>query len=515
MSDFDLSSFLAEQASGGTSQGGGGFTISHEKAARKMAEYSLPREYAWVLKLIQAGVSWGCTGIKITQTRVESTIHFEFSQFRRLPTNKELVTAILRADLESSQPLDAFAMGLRLLVEKSYLSFLLLIDTGDVESQAIYAGVYFGEMDEEKRAARRTGWGKGITLKINHIAHTETNRLLLNYATVKRHGLPLLMELEKYAFTCPVPLTIDGRRIDGVFRVSRFAWSSNFKPLRATSVEVPDEVAPPFVMSPGFDNQTFTVFTPRRELAALNEPVTAEAFVLLAGRSQRLEYIAHRTIEPNTLYWVRDGVVVDQDPLPKTARAVTLYVFVNAEGIRSDLTGFQLLRDRVRQERSEQVLQRVAEVVEMEAEIKREVLAKPPKVNEMDEDELSRLPRHARAVTRSLQRATDAIEGEEYPHLKPYRKFARSVILGAYSALQTTVSEPDYWTRTPFRLVYFEELKKLAKLLESGTEPTLPPLKTQLPDPSLIDSAIQFDPDDDNELPVVKEKFSWKPPDER
>ena len=515
MSDFDLSSFLAEQASGGTSQGGGGFTISHEKAARKMAEYSLPREYAWVLKLIQAGVSWGCSAIKVTQTRVESTLFFEFSDFRPLPTNKELITAILRADLESSLPIDAFAMGLRLLVEKSHLSFLLLIDTGDLEPQAVYAGVYFGEMDESKRAAKRLGWGKGVTLKINHIAHTETNRLLLNYATVKRHGLPLLLELEKYAFTCSVPLIVDGRRIDGVFRGSRFYWGGDFKPLRTVSVEADGEINPPFVMSPGFDNQIFTVFTPRRELSALNEPATAEAFVLLAGRSQRLEYIMHRPIEPNTLYWVRNGVIVDQDPLPRTARALTLYVFANAEGIRSDLTGFQLLRDRLRVERSERVLRKVAELLDREGEIKREILDKPPKVTEMDEQELSRLPRHARALSRGLQRATEVVEGEQYPQLKPYRKFARNVIQGAYSALQITVQEPDHWTRTPFRLIYFEELKKLAKLLESGTEPTLPPLKTLLPEPPSTDSAIEFETEDDPSSLLVQEKFSWKPPDER
>lgn len=464
MSDFDLSSFLADQASQGESQGSGGFTISHEKAAKKMAEYSLPRDHAWVLKLIQAGVGWGCEEIKITQTRLDSTFHFRYTSFKALPTNKELVTAILKADLESSKPLDAFAMGLRLLVEKSHLSFHLLIDTGDVEPQAIYAGVYFGELDEKQRAAKREDWGLGITLTIHHIAHTDQNRLLLNYIPIRHHGLPMIEELEYYAFTCPVPLTVDGRRLDGIFRSSRFPWSGYFKPVRTAGIEIPGDEDPAFPMSPGFNNQVLSVFSPQHSLTKIDEGTTAEAFFLLAAKSEKMEYFTtHRPIESSTLFWVRNGVIVDQEPLVPTAQLVRLYLFACADDLRSDLTGFQLLRDQKRMLRSSRLVLRMCQVLRLEKDAGRDLLARPPSVEELDEEQLQNLPGHTQAIARGLRKARQNLE-KSAP--KSIHYFAKTLIKGAYSALQMKVEEPDNWSGFQFLSRYQSGLTLLGGSLD-------------------------------------------------
>ena len=403
MQDFNLSSFLEEQASGGQSQGVGDFTISHEKAAKKMAEYSLPREHAWVLKLIQAGVGWGCDEIRVTQSQLFSTFHFKFSDFSALPTNNQLVSAILRADLESTKPLDAFAMGLRLVVEKSHLSFLLLIDTDDIAPQAIYAGVYFGEMDEKRRAEMRVGWGKGVTVMLHHIAHSDSNRLLLNFIPIARHGLPMFLELDRYAFACPVPITLDGRRVDGLFRSGRFGWSSEFKPLRTCGVEVPGDLDPAFGISPGFDDHTFSVFTPRRELSRLTRPNRAEVFLALCVRSQKSCDSLEQKVEPSTLFWVRDGVVVDMEPLPGKTTFLRLYVFANAEGLRSDLTGFQLIRDDALNQRAERILVQIGDALKLEYGAERDLMERPPTVATMKGEQLASLSLPSRTLTKGLQ----------------------------------------------------------------------------------------------------------------
>ncbi|MFA5506403.1 MAG: hypothetical protein WC314_00995 [Vulcanimicrobiota bacterium] len=463
MSDFDLSSFLAEQASSGVSQGVGGFTISHEKAARKMAEFSLPREHAWVLKLVQAGVAWGCQSIKLTQTRNDSTFHFQFSDFRQLPTNQELVSAILRADLESTKPLDAFAMGLRLVVEKSHLSFQLLIDTGETESQAIYAGLYFSELSEKERAATRRSWSKGVTVMIHHIAHTDTNRLLLNLIPIMHHGLPMVKEIENHAYTCPVPITVDGRRLDGVFRSSHFRWSGDFKPLRTAGLEVRGDLDPPFSICPGFNNQVFGVFTPRGNLGRLATPSTADAFFLLVARSERAAkgYVRQPT-PPNTLYWVRDGIVVDQETLPGSNQILRLFVFANASGLRTDLSGFHLIREQARFERVERIMIRVSEALQLEYRAERDVFERPPTVARMKDEQLEALSLPAQVLTRGLRQAEGVLEEVEDPRLQLCRRFAKSIIVKSFAALQVAVQEPDNWTTGSFKFSYLDEMMQLA-----------------------------------------------------
>jgi len=469
VSDFDLSSFLAEQASQGESAGLGGFTISHEKAARKMAEYSLPRSHTWVLRLIQAGVGWGCDQIEITQTKLHSTFHFQFSNLSPLPTNQQLVSAILRADLESQSPLDSFATGLRLIVEKSHLSFLLLIDTKDLEPQAIYAGVYFSELSEEKRAVLREDWGVGVTLMIHHISHTNPNRLLLNYVPIENHGIPLVRELDHYAFTCPIPLKVDGRRIEGVFRSGRFAWSGYFKPLRAAGLELPGDEDPRFSICPGFDNRVFGLLTPRRIPVALEASTTAESFFLLAAGKQGTQFQSIVHTEQSALYWVRNGVVVDQDVLPLRSFTTKLFIFASAEGLKSDLTGFQLIDNEEKSGRKQRVISRIVRALELEVAANRDILMKPPDLMEMNDEQLQELPVQTRYITKGLNRARRGLEGET-EYLAGLREFAKQLVTAAYGAVQTVVSEPEHWIESRFPEVYPEELSSIVSRLKKALE---------------------------------------------
>lgn len=506
MSDFNLSSFLAQQSSEGISQGSGEFTISHEKAARKMAEYSLPREHAWVLKLIQAGVGWGCQSIRITQTQLNSTLHFEFSTYRDLPTNQQVVAAILRADLESQKPLDSFAMGLRLLVEKSHLSFLLLIDTADVEPQAIYAGVYFAEMKEQKRAEIRSDWGHGVTLMINHVSHTEPNRLLKNFIPIQRHGLPMALELTQYAFTCPVPLLLDGRRVDGIFRAGFFSWSSTFKPLRASGMElVGDE--PRFSISPGFFNKVYGVFTPVQKLTKEDAPHSAEAFFLLAADNVTAR-LSLWTAPRNTLYWVRNGVIVDHEELPSRAGLTKLYVFVSAEGIGTDLTGFQLRESETKLKRKTRVLSRLIQVLDIEIQAERNLMEKPPSITEMEEHELAELPSQARVFNRGLQLASHALD-EADARLGKFRNFAKGLVANAYKALNVAVSEPDRWTSAQFKELYPRELESLVKALEKEVE-NFEEKREQVVAKARLETIPEKPP-----LKASKQAYSWRPPEDR
>ncbi|MFA5507094.1 MAG: hypothetical protein WC314_25300 [Vulcanimicrobiota bacterium] len=72
-----LESFLNELKASGQSQGQGHFTVAREKALEKLAEFQLPFQGAWIVKVVQAVVAFGvATPIAIGQTRRVTSIKF-------------------------------------------------------------------------------------------------------------------------------------------------------------------------------------------------------------------------------------------------------------------------------------------------------------------------------------------------------------------------------------------------------------------------------------------------------
>lgn len=379
MSEFNLDAFLAARQAEGVSQGEGGFTISHDKARAKMTRYSLPREYSWVLKLVQAGVGWSCQRISVRQTRTESLFAFGHDDPTTLPGSEELVSALLRSDFDSDDALDRFGTALRILVERAHLSFLLQIHRGG-DPQAIYAGAYFSEMGESKRTKMRAEWGPGLTLAIHHISHTEPNRLLLDFIPMKRHGLPMLCELEEYAYLSPVPIRVDGRWIDGALRSSVLNWCNHRKPLKIGAL--PARNVPNLALAEGFGEREFTVRTTlRRANRKSYEKTEAPAYVIMAIELESAPYEVMNMEPRSCFHWVCDGVIVQTSRLLPT-KNLAIQIYANAAGLKTDLTSFHLVDDEVYRARRAQVYGAVAAVLSKELERERDIF-------EDDEDERS------------------------------------------------------------------------------------------------------------------------------
>jgi hypothetical protein len=481
LSDFDLNAFLATQLAEGTSQGEGGFTISHEKAALKMSQYSLPREHAWVLKIVQAAVAWKCFKIDLTQTRTESTFRFSSHQLDQLPSNHDLVSAILRADPESGEPLESLGAALRILVEKTHLSFHLLIDKGQDEPQAIYAGVYYGEMDEAKRALRREGWGPGINLAINHIPHTEVNRLLLNYVPIRRNGLPMMMELEKYAYVSPVPITVDGRRLDGVLRSSVLNWNYHRKPLRIAGVEIPGDLDPPLPICDGFTNLVLSVYSRLEDFRSEVPLKRSEAYFVLAAEVGKDSYETTWRAVRSRIYWVRNGVIVDEEPLPISTRTLELTIYASADGLEADLTGFQLIKNQAYQERRERLLKRITEVLKLERLAERDIFFREKPMEEQEDvpqEGLTKIQEGQKTIARKLKNLATALRVEQSQDRAPGDSLPNLLISAALVALQRSVIKTVNWEATDLLESYPAELDILVQGLV-GEPPKSEPVESK------------------------------------
>lgn len=403
MSDFNLDAFLAQQEAEGIQQGEqGSFTVSHSKAISKMAKFSLPREHAWVLKLVQAACGWDCAGLTLTQTRSQSTFSLSFKPGSELPTNKELVSALHRGSLESSEPIDSLATALRVLVEKCNLSFMLSIQG----SEAIYAGVFFTELGDQSRVKWRAKWAAGITLCVHHIAHNDPNRLLLHYIPIRRHGLPMLAELDSFAYTSSVGITVDGRRIDGALASAAMSWGKLCKPLLFYGLNWPGLGKEQLALSEGFADMRFSVRTHPRKARRTRLGLKFFAAFFLLG----IKLMSSRPEDPEPanqrsyIHWVRGGVIVHSELVTGHTAQLFLHAYASAEGLTTDLTGFQLVRDPT-------FLARRQAVIEAAAKALRDKCRDGLRFLEPDDDELSEGDAKIDAATANRQRWGRAKKG--------------------------------------------------------------------------------------------------------
>lgn len=354
----ELGQFLNEQRALGTSDSEGQFTVSHSNAARKLARFSLPRPYAWVSKVVQAACAWEVDEICLLQERALTSFFLKVDHPERLPDEKELVEALLSGQIGGERPMDDFSMALRSLAEQTKLSFLVTIDNGASESRPVYAGNFFARMKESHRLAPRHRRGPGITLNVAHIPADETESSLL---VGSRYARKIVDELETYCYLCTVPLTLGEHRRDGPFRSGRFASSKDFKPLLLSGVNN----GHPMALSEGFEEKKMSLFTHPERTKRTYQGKTNFSSGVLVGVDQKALLSPFETAEKlgGSLHWVHRGVVVQTDPLPLKTQCLRCEFFLNADGLKRDLTGFKLVTSEKKAQREAESVRALARLV--------------------------------------------------------------------------------------------------------------------------------------------------------
>ncbi|MCA9776197.1 MAG: hypothetical protein KC800_05750 [Candidatus Eremiobacteraeota bacterium] len=357
----DLLSYLEQQASSGTMDSEGDFTVSHSNARKKLAKFALPRESAWVSKLVQAAVGWGMTRIQVGQSQNETQLFLESPTPSRLPTEKDVVNALLSGKVTAETPLEHFCLGLRALVEQAELSFLLVLNSGQTKPQPIYAGWYFGQMSESERLDSRFDYSAGITLTVRHSPPITGDTTMSELFGLKKHGLPLIQELRDFAYASPVPIIQAGLHLEGLLD-SPILLQSKFVPLVLSGLTELSHSPDGLPLPPDFEEKQFSYLThPRRARRSYGGPKEfACAYILTAPSPNRATLGAYKR---SSFKWVRDGVVVQESSLDIRTEMLGLTVLANAQGLRSDLTGFQLVLEEKLFERQSEVLRTLGKEV--------------------------------------------------------------------------------------------------------------------------------------------------------
>jgi hypothetical protein len=105
----ELEEYLTGCLAEGDRDSSGAFTLARDKALEKLGNFSLPREDAWVLKVVQAAVASQATSLEVRQTSNE--IQFSFGPARPWSL-AEVEAAFVNPEPEADRGLDHLKRGL-------------------------------------------------------------------------------------------------------------------------------------------------------------------------------------------------------------------------------------------------------------------------------------------------------------------------------------------------------------------------------------------------------------------
>lgn len=381
-----LESFLSLQESEGELvSSASDFTLAVEAALRKIAEFQLPFENAWAVKVVQSAVADGeSQPVRVDLTSMEAQFFF----LTRSITIDDVEQAFFNPEPSPNRALSHLISGLWASGVKNGVPFQLMF-AGDTEC-LIWDGkkLHRAEAHEKRtctylavstcRSKGKLGWIKEM-------------------AKSAEKNAEILRTLARWSYACPVPLTVDGRRVDSLFNCPSHGLGATQFPLFSGFV---DGLNPRLPIPPGTFQKSSIVQDPRAPrstyLAVLEggdipglyrnaqslpdrtavTDMAGAAFILSTfwhwvgqGKSRKLQPAQ----QSSQICWVLDGTVVETEELAAGRCHCSAVIFVNAEGLSTDLTSFRLKRSpertRRRQEAVAALADRLGTVDELQANL--------------------------------------------------------------------------------------------------------------------------------------------------
>lgn len=356
----DFGSFLASQTAEGKVDSQGEFTIAHDQAASKLAKFALPRTSAWVSKLVQAAVGWNCKKIQVRQSVGETIFHFTMASLQHIPTEEAIVSHILSGKIGQQEPIEAFCLGLRAIVEQAQLSFILVASDGDITPRPIYAGRHYSDLSEQERLSSRYRPLPGLSLTISHdLPNQPIGSVIMAYLG-SLSSTEIVKELDAYCYTCPLPIILDGRRIDSLIQSPSLKFTATNRPIAFLGVRGNLEYSPKLLPLPeDFETKLPSLLThPRRLARSYRGDHYFQAVFILSFSLDSGDSVRHKT---SRLLWINKGVVVEEELLNVSTLGVSLSIFANADSLPTDLTGFSLSKLEEWERRRSEIFYQVAQ----------------------------------------------------------------------------------------------------------------------------------------------------------
>lgn len=346
MSASQLESYLKSLETGQV-ESEGEFSIDVDKALEKLAAYQLPFKYAWVLKLVQAAVASGAAELDIKQTSSETYFRFPIpwsldeleEAFHKPPGSdsalSHLMTGLWSASLNDGRPFLLRAAG----------------------SQALmWTGREMRRVPKENKALqgvevshRRLSQGKAFPI-LNWLQSADVNSSISRLLTQR-------------ACFSPIPIRVDRRQLEP-HGYPTHQWENNHYLKFGWKAGDEYDLSLPI--------QTFVR---KQGLAkALPQRVQSSYYLTAHLGTHKLDSATNNWVlrpkkQPSRIVWVVDGVVLRDDPISEEESWISVLIVASAEGLRTDLTGFDFQDDEELARRTEQACLGVSQTLNEPTEV--------------------------------------------------------------------------------------------------------------------------------------------------
>ena len=363
-----LSDFLSRQSAEGTRLGGEeNFTISPEKAWEKMSVHALPFREAWALELVKAANLAGCSELTVTQT-TEVT---EFCLRKSSGWNRDWLVEVL-VSFDGKVPREYFHVATAARVLSKVLGNPYKLGLGsdplinwDGERLLVEDGRVRGGLAQET-----------LRLSISNKAGDQSSFFGKLFKFEERGFMAGVSKiLHSRAFCSSVPIRIDSRHIRGLHAHPDFAVSKLSRPLfyfqAPPSESLPsfrmEELAPweqiqadaPIRLKPPEGNP-LAELPPDGSLGEVGAVALLSAFFSFKSRPSSFMNNKNKVsaLGPGSrrsrVLWLKDGVVVEEEVLWDGTFAIL--VAASAEGLKTDISGYQLAKDELYYSRKDEVV---------------------------------------------------------------------------------------------------------------------------------------------------------------
>lgn len=318
------------------------FSLAREKALEKLAAYQMPFEGAWALKVVQSAVAArSVTAIKVTLGIKETCFAFSGSHNFEL---SELEQAFFDPEYAERTDLVHLITALRVIGYHQMHPFWLgcpregrvLIWDGDrmtSVAQTVQGSDWRLIVSNFPKGVKPglSGWVEGLK---GSGMHAELTKLLT-----------------QRAFMCPIPLTLDGRRIDALQNDPHQGWGPEsqvllmgFKDGKLPKLKIPrytfDFSASSRDVERGFEAASEKVRTPS---SARSKCSLAYLFAAHLKKETDARNGPWKDSQADSYcHWVLDGVVIQRETLTDWPNFCSIGGFISAQDLSTDLTGFHL-----------------------------------------------------------------------------------------------------------------------------------------------------------------------------
>lgn len=352
----ELESFLKSQSCEGTVESVGHFTLAREEALRKLAEFQLPFEGAWAVKLIQAIVAGGSKDpIRVDLLTTEIQFYFLGPAF----TLDQVEQAFFNPEPPQDRSLRHLLAALWSVGLKLRWGFQVAFP-GQSET-LIWDGQQFHRVESQIRR-------DCVVISLAPLQQRSSLSWVAGIATSGHRNAEILMAMAESCFTCPLPLTVDGRRLDSLQRARRHGWSNKTYPISMgfARAELPTFGVPPATFDGKPKSLTPSAFSAsddgggwKKVGSKLLDEVeeveeTSVAFLVCVNMelvSKGKSSVWEQRFGPSLAYWILDGAVVGEQHFWGGDTHCSLGCFLSAEGLETDLTTLRIVKSEQRDER--------------------------------------------------------------------------------------------------------------------------------------------------------------------